>query len=247
MSEFIYILENPSFDGVVKIGRTARDVAERVKELSSHTGVPTEFTVFRKFTVEDATIAERKIHERLAEYRVSENREFFRLSADEAALVLEEMLGSDSKQIPDRDREDDLLFAATQIAISQGQIWWPSTLAGPLNISYDEAERLIQSLQGRGIINSNNELCADLQPVRRKMLQEESKKQQMEKAAAFARAEEQYKQIQQVKELLDGLADPETGEPVEIYFDNDDGNLAINIRGTEWVRSEAQRLLSTLS
>jgi len=35
MSEFIYILENPSFDGVVKIGRTARDVAERVKELSS--------------------------------------------------------------------------------------------------------------------------------------------------------------------------------------------------------------------
>jgi hypothetical protein len=50
-----------------------------------------------------------------------------------------------------------------------------------------------------------------------------------------------------VKKLLDGLYDPETGEPVEIYFDNDDGNLAINIRGTEWVRLEAQRLLSTLS
>jgi len=112
---------------------------------------------------------------------------------------------------------------------------------------YKRQEKLIQSLQGRGIINSNNELCADLQPVRRKMLQEESKKQQMEKAAAFAHAEEQHKQIQQVRELLDGLADPETGEPVEIYFDNDDGNLAINIRGTEWVRLEAQRLLSTLS
>ncbi|HAO78419.1 MAG TPA: hypothetical protein DCQ92_05465, partial [Verrucomicrobia subdivision 3 bacterium] len=54
MSEFIYILENPSFDGVIKIGRTARDVAERVKELSSHTGVPTEFTVFRKYSVDDS-------------------------------------------------------------------------------------------------------------------------------------------------------------------------------------------------
>src|SRR5258706_10133570 len=247
MSECIYILENPSFDGVVKIGRTARDVAERVKELSSHTGVPTEFTVFRKFAVEDSTVAERKIHERLAEYRVSENREFFRLSAEEAALVLEEMLGSDLRQIPDSDREDELLFAATQIAISQGQICWPSTFAGPLNVSYDEAERLIRCLQGRGIINSKNELCADLQPARQKMLQEENKKQQMEKAAAFARAKEQHEQIQRVRELLDGITDPETGEPVEIHFDNDDGNLAINIRGTEWVRTEAQRLLSTLS
>jgi hypothetical protein len=52
---------------------------------------------------------------------------------------------------------------------------------------------------------------------------------------------------ERVKELLDGLAGPETGESVEIYFDNDDGNLAINIRGTGWVRLEAQRPLSTLS
>jgi hypothetical protein len=60
MSEFIYILENEFFPGVVEIGRTEREVAERVKELSSASGVPTGFTVFRKYVVEDAITAERK-------------------------------------------------------------------------------------------------------------------------------------------------------------------------------------------
>jgi hypothetical protein len=45
MSEFIYILENTLMRGLVKIGRTERSVSERVGELSSHTGVPTSFTV----------------------------------------------------------------------------------------------------------------------------------------------------------------------------------------------------------
>jgi hypothetical protein len=38
MSEFIYVLENASMPGLVKIGRTERNVSERVSELSSHTG-----------------------------------------------------------------------------------------------------------------------------------------------------------------------------------------------------------------
>src|SRR5438445_98745 len=171
MSEFIYILENPSFPEVVKIGKTEREVAERARELSSATGVPTEFTVFRQYAVEDATIAERQAHERLAEYRVSENREFFRLSADDAALILEEMLGVDMRKLPDREREDELLFAATQIAISIGNIGWPGILTGPLKISQEEAERLIQGLQARGILNSQNELCGDLRVEHEKRVQ----------------------------------------------------------------------------
>jgi hypothetical protein len=143
----VYILENPSIPGVVKIGKTEREVAERARELSSATGVPTEFTVFRQYSVEDATATERKIHEQLAEHRVSNNREFFKLSADEAASIIEEMLGQDPRKFPDYNREDELYFAATQIAISLGKIEWPGILAGTLKISHEEAMRLVQGLQ----------------------------------------------------------------------------------------------------
>jgi len=250
MSEFIYILENESFPGVVKIGRTEREVAERVKELSSATGVPTEFTVFRKYVVEDSVIAERKTHEQLAEFRVSDNREFFKLSADEAASFLEEMLGKNSQRYPDYDREDDLFFAATQIAISLGKIEWPANLTGRLKISYDEALNLIQGLQARGILNNQNELCADLRPEHEKRIREARKKQQQEECERLEKEIAQHEmilKIRKARELLAGLYDAETGEVAEVSFENDNGNLVVAVRGTEWVRLEAQMLISSLA
>jgi hypothetical protein len=250
MSEFIYILENESLPGIVKIGRTEREVAERVKELSSATGVPTEFTVFRKYVVEDSITAERKIHERLAEFRVSDNREFFKLSADEAASFLEEMLGKNSQRSPDFDREDDLFFAATQIAITLGKIEWPANLTGRLKISYDEALNLIQGLQARGILNSQNELCADLRPEHEKRVREAHRKQQEEECQRLEKEiaqQEMILKIRKARELLAGLYDPETGEAAEVSFENDNGNLVVAVRGTEWVRLEAQRLISSLA
>ena len=106
MCEFICVLENPSLVGVVKIGKTTREVAEGVKELSSQTGVPAEFTVFKEYAVDEATFVESKIHERLKEYRVSENREFFRISAGDAAQIIEGMLQTESWTFPGPERED---------------------------------------------------------------------------------------------------------------------------------------------
>ena len=246
MSEFIYILENPSLPGLVKIGRTEREVVERVKELSSATGVPTEFTVYREYAVEDATTAERNIHTHLAQYRISGNREFFKLSADEAASALEEMLGQDSRKLPDYDREDELFYAATQIAISAGKIEWPGFLAGPLKISHEEAIRLISGLKARGILDYRNELCGDLRVQHFRRLKEARKRQQMEEEATLARKTIHYQMINQVNELLSGLFDPETGESPEVSFENDNGNLVVVVRGTEWLRLESQKRLAEL-
>ena len=42
MIEIIYILTNPSMEGLIKIGKT-KDINKRIKSLNAHTGVPTPF------------------------------------------------------------------------------------------------------------------------------------------------------------------------------------------------------------
>jgi len=181
---------------------------------------------------------------------VSDNREFFRLSAEESASIVEEMLGKDSRRFPDYDREDDLFLAATQIAISLGKIEWPANLTGRLKISYDEALNLIHGLQARGILNSQNELCADLRPEHDKRIREARRKQKEEECERLEKEIAQHEmilRIRKVRELLAGLYDPDTGEAAEVSFENDNGNLVVAIRGTEWVRLEGQRLISSLA
>lgn len=76
---YIYILSNPSFNGLYKVGKTARDPYERAKELSSATGVPTPFKIEYLVYVEDNTYAEELTHSILQQkgFRLSNNREFF--------------------------------------------------------------------------------------------------------------------------------------------------------------------------
>ncbi len=45
MSEIVYVLTNPTMPGLIKIGRTT-NLEQRVKSLSSDTGVPLPFEVF---------------------------------------------------------------------------------------------------------------------------------------------------------------------------------------------------------
>lgn len=85
---YLYLMMNLSMPGLVKIGMTTRTPAERVRELGSATGVPTPFVVAYEIFVEDCHRAERRIHEILDPFRVSENREFFRITAPEAVNAM---------------------------------------------------------------------------------------------------------------------------------------------------------------
>lgn len=79
MSElgFVYILTNEYMPGVYKIGCTERSPRKRALELSAPTGVPAPFKVLCFIECEDFQKAERRVHEWMADYRISENREFF--------------------------------------------------------------------------------------------------------------------------------------------------------------------------
>ena len=154
MSEFIYILENALMPGLVKIGRTERSVSERVGELSSHTGVPISFTVVKEYEVENSVGAEKMIHERLSNFRVSDNREFFKMEADDAMDIIESMLPK-AETRRDYEREDEMVARAIPIVVKAGMAR-PRMLEDILGISYDEALFVIHALRLRGVVNEQN-------------------------------------------------------------------------------------------
>ena len=154
MSEFIYILENTLMPGLVKIGRTERSVSERVGELSSHTGVPTSFTVVKEYAVENSVEAEKAIHERLSDFRVNDNREFFKMEAEDAMDIIESMLPR-AETRHDYEREDEMVARAIPIVVNVGMAR-PRMLEEMLRITYEEALGVIHTLRLRGIIDERN-------------------------------------------------------------------------------------------
>lgn len=87
---YVYLLINPTMDGLVKIGKTNRDPSVRVRELSAATGVPTPFLLAFDAYFENCTAAEEYIHTLLRQrgYRIAEGKEFFRVPVNEAIKVI---------------------------------------------------------------------------------------------------------------------------------------------------------------
>ena len=88
MSEIIYVLTNPVMPDLIKIGRTI-NLEERLRSLSSHTGVPVPFEVYFACTVADANKVEKSVHDAFGDHRVNQRREFFRLNPERVISVLQ--------------------------------------------------------------------------------------------------------------------------------------------------------------
>ena len=128
----VYILTNEAMPGIIKIGWTDNAVEQRMKELDK-TGTPLPFTCFYAKRVDDPRFVESKLHEAFDEFRIRENREFFRMSADQAKAALEIASGEDvtpqgdvvetesDKVALDRERKRTR-FNFAQIGIDPGEI-----------------------------------------------------------------------------------------------------------------------------
>jgi hypothetical protein len=77
--------------GLCKIGMTTVSPEIRAEQLSRETGIPTPFVVVWSEEVTDCTIAERRIHERLSDYRLSNRREFFKVDAKTAITIIQDV------------------------------------------------------------------------------------------------------------------------------------------------------------
>ena len=92
MKGYVYILTNSSLPGMVKIGMTTNSPHDRAVQLST-TGVPHPFKVFGYVEVADPQGIERRIHKKLFKQRVSNKREFFKITPQSALKLLEEVTG----------------------------------------------------------------------------------------------------------------------------------------------------------
>lgn len=104
---YVYILQNDSMPGLLKIGKTARNSRERAKELSSSTSVPTPFRVVFELSSDRYEILEREVHNKLARCRVGSKREFFKCTVGIAKKALKEVY-SEHLKATDRSLSDNL-------------------------------------------------------------------------------------------------------------------------------------------
>lgn len=94
---FIYVLENETMPGLLKIGITEKDPDERAKELTT-TGVPTSFKVAYSRYVADIKLVEELVHKALESRgcRTNNNREFFAVSLTDAIGVIDDISSEQS-------------------------------------------------------------------------------------------------------------------------------------------------------
>ncbi len=75
-SGYLYVMTNASIRGL-KVGGTRRTPEERARELSTPTGIPTPYAVVYYERVSDWRAAEAAAHLQLAQFRITDRREFF--------------------------------------------------------------------------------------------------------------------------------------------------------------------------
>ena len=94
MEGIVYVLTNPAMPGIVKIGKTTREVGARLDELYS-TGVPLPFECAYAARVSDESGVEQAFHRAFGPYRVNPKREFFDIEPEQAIALLELMAVED--------------------------------------------------------------------------------------------------------------------------------------------------------
>ena len=88
---WVYVLSNPAQPGILKIGYTSNTPEERARQLSNATGVALPYVVEYAYSCWNGLELEKDIHERLNEYRLSKQLEFFQVDLDEVKEIIGEI------------------------------------------------------------------------------------------------------------------------------------------------------------
>lgn len=98
-SGWIYILSTREMPSILKIGMTTRNVAARVKEINSATGLLYPLSARAVFRVKNAPEAEKMIFNNLESFRIRKDREFFKIGFNNAVNLINEYLDIENKRL----------------------------------------------------------------------------------------------------------------------------------------------------
>lgn len=90
-SEWVYVLSNPSYEGMLKIGYTRNAPELRSEQLYKGTGVPTPFKLEFAKQCLNGEMLERLTHKYLKKDRVNNEREFFYTNLQEVIKVINKL------------------------------------------------------------------------------------------------------------------------------------------------------------
>lgn len=88
---WIYAMSCGAMPGLIKLGVTTLTPAARARQLSAATASPAPFVVLYSKHVSDCNAAEAVIHGRFAAERINDKREFFNVSFERAAALMDEI------------------------------------------------------------------------------------------------------------------------------------------------------------
>ena len=97
MSGFVYVATNESLDDVIKVGISA-DPVSRIRKLKT-TGVPTPFSIAWAHMFKQPQVIESAFHEYFRSCRVANDREFFKMSVEEATEYLNNKVFHDNDNV----------------------------------------------------------------------------------------------------------------------------------------------------
>lgn len=122
-SGYIYILVNPAFPNLVKIGY-ADDIEKRVKSLNRNSGLPDPYHVYATYKVKKR-LEDLKLHDLIdsldSDLRHSKNREFYEMTPEKAYKILFAIaqINGDDDLLTLNPMQDDFFKATSDSAVTQ--------------------------------------------------------------------------------------------------------------------------------
>ena len=154
MAEYIYIAESLQYPGIVKIGRTDRDVQVRMDELSKgdyglpESNIDSDWEAVKIIEVQDNEAAEALLHNHYDHLRVTDSRELF-YSEDPLKLAYEAETIVDGTMITTDLIEIGNLFDPLSIVAICAAITLTAKTFAPDNKNTIKAEKFMRSWELR--------------------------------------------------------------------------------------------------